>query len=389
VCGDGYQAGDEECDEGDSESGDGCSSTCEVECGYTCTGGSPTTADECTSSCGDGYLASDEACDDGNTVNDDGCSSDCTVLASLEDGWDCTLVPCGPTTCEEVCGDGTFFNASVVQYPSSSSYTGAYETRSLTPVAGYAHGTSMFTTLDISHVIMDRSGGRYAGGVLGANGLIYFVPYYTHNVGILDPAFTTLDISQVISSGGPPKFAGGVLGANGLIYFVPNGVDNIGILDPAFPSFTTLDISQVSSGTGGKYVGGVLGPNGLIYFVPGDANNIGILDPSSSSFTTLDISQVISSGRYNGGVLGPNGLISLSLTVQTTLAYLTLPFHPLPLWTSPKSLLVQVASTVEEFWGPTASFTLSLAMRTTLAYLTRLLHPLPLWTSPKSSLLAF
>jgi len=84
----------------------------------------------------------------------------------------------------------------------------------------------------------------------------------------------------------------------------------------------------------------------------------------------------------------PMASFTLSLTVRTTLAYLTLlPFHPLPLWTSPKSLLVQVASTVEEFWGPTASFTLSLAMRTTLAYLTRLLHPSPLWTSPKSSLL--
>ena len=94
----------EGCDDGDSESGDGCSSTCEVEadCGYTCTGGTPTTRDECTSSCGDGYLAPDEACDDGNSVNDDGCSSTC----SIEQGWVCSTPACGLTTCNPVCGDG-------------------------------------------------------------------------------------------------------------------------------------------------------------------------------------------------------------------------------------------------------------------------------------------
>ena len=109
---------------------------------------------------------------------------------------------------------------------------------------------------------------------------------------------------------------GGVLGPNGLIFFVPNGADNIGILDPTFPSFTTLDISQVSSGTGGKYGGGVLGPNGLIYLVPGDANNIGILDPSSSSFTTLDISQVISSGvlRFSKALYSRNTLMHAGIS---------------------------------------------------------------------------
>ena len=36
----------------------------------------------------------------------------------------------------------SFFDASVVRYPSSYSYAATYETRSLTPVAGYEHGTS-------------------------------------------------------------------------------------------------------------------------------------------------------------------------------------------------------------------------------------------------------
>ena len=77
-----------------------------------------------------------------------------------------------------------FFDASVVRYPSSYSYAATYETRSLTPVAGYEHGTSMFTTMDISSTISSDS--KYAGGVLGPDGLIYFVPWDQNNIGILN-----------------------------------------------------------------------------------------------------------------------------------------------------------------------------------------------------------
>ena len=87
------------------------------------------------------------------------------------------------------CFSGTFcafFDASVVRYPSSYSYAATYETRSLTPVAGYEHGTSMFTTMDISSTI--SSSWKYAGGVLGPDGLIYFVPYNADNIGILNLA---------------------------------------------------------------------------------------------------------------------------------------------------------------------------------------------------------
>ncbi len=33
----------------------------------------------CSTTCGDGYLRGSEACDDGNTVSHDGCSSTCTI----------------------------------------------------------------------------------------------------------------------------------------------------------------------------------------------------------------------------------------------------------------------------------------------------------------------
>ena len=36
-----------ECDDGNSDDGDGCSLDCKIEPGYTCVGGSPDSADFC------------------------------------------------------------------------------------------------------------------------------------------------------------------------------------------------------------------------------------------------------------------------------------------------------------------------------------------------------
>ena len=89
--------------DGNTVAGDGCSAACTVECGYTCTRGTETTADTCTSACGDGIKTASEGCDDGNTLNGDGCSTDCR---KVETEWTCTNTPCGQTLCMPVCGDG-------------------------------------------------------------------------------------------------------------------------------------------------------------------------------------------------------------------------------------------------------------------------------------------
>ncbi len=101
-CGDGRRdaANGEACDDGDAASGDGCSSLCRVEPGWTCTG----TPSVCTSVCGDGVLAGAETCDDGNTQSGDGCSAAC----ALEAGWTCQGVP---AVCTEDCGDGLVVGA--------------------------------------------------------------------------------------------------------------------------------------------------------------------------------------------------------------------------------------------------------------------------------------
>lgn len=67
-------------------SGDGCNMFCEVEFGWECSGGSPTSRDICTEICGNGRNAGGNECDDGNNVNGDGCSADCKI----EDGYECS-----------------------------------------------------------------------------------------------------------------------------------------------------------------------------------------------------------------------------------------------------------------------------------------------------------
>jgi cysteine-rich repeat protein len=94
------------CDDGNIFNGDGCSSTCDVETGWKCKGGSLTTADSCWEVCGDGMNAGGLECDDDNIANGDGCSSTCSV----EVGYNCTggsLVV--SDTCRELCGDGKNF----------------------------------------------------------------------------------------------------------------------------------------------------------------------------------------------------------------------------------------------------------------------------------------
>ena len=94
-CGDQKRSGPETCDDGNVVSGDGCSETCEVESGFTC----PVVGAACWAICGDGVVLGREQCDDANTVSGDGCSPTC----QYEPGWVCD--PDG--TCRlTVCGDG-------------------------------------------------------------------------------------------------------------------------------------------------------------------------------------------------------------------------------------------------------------------------------------------
>ncbi|MFY1829343.1 DUF4215 domain-containing protein [Myxococcus fulvus] len=120
-CGDGVtqKSENEECDDGNIDSDDGCSSTCKIErCGdgvtstlrkEVCDDGNTSSGDGCSSDCKSTEecgnriidLAAGEVCDDGNTQDDDGCSATCRSDES-----------CGNRILErdEICDDGNNTN---------------------------------------------------------------------------------------------------------------------------------------------------------------------------------------------------------------------------------------------------------------------------------------
>ncbi|TVQ97277.1 MAG: DUF4215 domain-containing protein [Deltaproteobacteria bacterium] len=101
VCGNGAIEAGQECDDGNTASGDGCDARCRVESGWSCEG-EPSVCERIPV-CGNGVIEADQECDDGNTADGDGCSSTCRV----EPGWRCEGEP---SVCEEipppVCGNG-------------------------------------------------------------------------------------------------------------------------------------------------------------------------------------------------------------------------------------------------------------------------------------------
>jgi len=99
TCGNGILEGAEECDDGNTTPGEGCTAECKLETDWVC----PTPGSPCVSAvvCGDGRISGNEVCDDHNIIDNDGCSADCKAVTP---GWLC-LAP--GMRCQPKCGDGT------------------------------------------------------------------------------------------------------------------------------------------------------------------------------------------------------------------------------------------------------------------------------------------
>jgi cysteine-rich repeat protein len=100
VCGDQRVTDDEECDDGNLLSGDGCSADCRLEQIRCPAPFSEMFCDVRPVTCGDGVRATLEPCDDGNALRGDGCAADCTTV---EPGWRCRVPG---RRCVPICGDG-------------------------------------------------------------------------------------------------------------------------------------------------------------------------------------------------------------------------------------------------------------------------------------------
>jgi cysteine-rich repeat protein len=111
TCGDDRVDPQEQCDDGNTASGDGCNATCtsNESCGNgildpaeTCDDGGLAPGDGCSAACarenacGDGVLELGEQCDDGNASEDD-CTSTCTLVPRCGDG-----IVTQPEQCERV-----------------------------------------------------------------------------------------------------------------------------------------------------------------------------------------------------------------------------------------------------------------------------------------------
>ncbi|HZF50067.1 MAG TPA: DUF4215 domain-containing protein [Polyangiaceae bacterium] len=105
ACGNGVVESNEQCDDGNTAEGDGCSAACGEEAKIA--------------PCGDGALdiQAGEQCDDGNIAPGDGCEADCrkTLPAEIQ----CGDLPPGPAggACEVVPGDGRKLLAGTVLVP--------------------------------------------------------------------------------------------------------------------------------------------------------------------------------------------------------------------------------------------------------------------------------
>lgn len=99
VCGDNTVNPSEQCDDGNLENGDGCSSTCTIErcgnrtldTGEQCDDGNVLRGDGCNRACqiefcGDHQIQTElgEQCDDGNGISGDGCSSACAREGAVQ-----------------------------------------------------------------------------------------------------------------------------------------------------------------------------------------------------------------------------------------------------------------------------------------------------------------
>lgn len=104
TCGDGVVNSGENCDDGGSSNGDGCSGSCQVEIGWHCTG----TPSICTTQCGDGFIvAGHEVCDSNSVSCMNGaysgtqtCNSQCNAYGSCVSGYCNDGIINGDETCD-------------------------------------------------------------------------------------------------------------------------------------------------------------------------------------------------------------------------------------------------------------------------------------------------
>ena len=104
--------------------------------------------------------------------------------------------------------------------------------------------------------------GKWKGGVLAPNGMIYGILHNSTEVLKIDPINDSASTFGSLSDFS--KWAGGVLAPNGMIYGIPYNSTTVLRIDPIMDTVSTFGDF---SGTG-KWFGGILTLGGVVYGIP-------------------------------------------------------------------------------------------------------------------------
>ncbi len=166
ICGNGIREGTEQCEDRNSLSGDGCSASCAVEAGFTCTGVPESVCLPTVPACGDGYKQGTEECDDKNKVNDDACSNACKIAV------------CGDSIVQpatEKCDDGNTANGDECSASCQSTFS----------IASSCTGAVAFKSIGTSPAfissILSHNDSAYAVGFVAQPDLKSKMSVYRHS----------------------------------------------------------------------------------------------------------------------------------------------------------------------------------------------------------------
>ncbi len=262
-CGDGTLDMGEQCDDGNTTGGDGCSATCMIEaitsCGdgtldppqEECDDGNTTAGDGCDSTCqlepvgqncGDTPGAG-EKCDDGNLLNGDGCNPTCNFFGRVTEL--AVGVPGNVIT-----SDGTYLyvygmsgNCQIHRASIALCNAG---TCAFTPLVGVAGCNGTPTDGPGATAIL----GGGAGGLTFGAGRLYFADAHAvRSVDLASPSLTVTTIAgdpnrcgQLDGVGANAVFSDvrGLTFYNGLIYAVDANMATLRSIDPSTGTVTTL-----------------------------------------------------------------------------------------------------------------------------------------------------
>ena len=144
----------------------------------------------------------------------------------------------------------------------------------------------------------------YRGAIVGANGYVYFIPYYNNaQVAKLNPANNA--ITLLGSSLAAGSWQGGALATNGYIYVAgafAGGVLSINTNVGGGDAITTI------AGPSTSQMGAVALPNGKVVLVPRALKYATIFNPADNTYA---VTTTFSNGTETlcGGVLSPQGYV--------------------------------------------------------------------------------